>query len=67
MATMRKNNVNANLVRTTEHMYDIAVSAVRMNGSTGEWFRTKGKDVWSQTRMSSFNHTLQNFSQMDYV
>ena len=39
-ATMRKYNISANLVRTTEQLYDKATSAVRMNGSIGEWFRT---------------------------
>ena len=38
-ATMRKYNTNANLVRAIEHLYDNAISAVHMNGSTGEWFR----------------------------
>ena len=37
---MRKYNINANLVRVTEHLYDNAISAVQTNGSTGEWFRT---------------------------
>ena len=27
-------------VRAIEHLYDIAISAVQMDGSTGEWFRT---------------------------
>ena len=39
-ATMRKYNSSANLVRTTEQLYDKATSAVQMNGSIGEWFRT---------------------------
>ena len=38
-ATMRKYNINANLVRATKRLYDNTVSAVQMNGSTGEWFR----------------------------
>ena len=29
-----------NLVRTIEQLYDKATSAVQMNGSVGEWFRT---------------------------
>ena len=29
-----------NLVRNTEQLYDKATSAVQMNGSIGEWFRT---------------------------
>ena len=38
-ATM-KYNISANLVRTIEQLYDKATSAVQMNGSIGEWFRT---------------------------
>ena len=34
--TMRKYNISANLVRTTEQLYDKATSAVQMNGSIGE-------------------------------
>ena len=37
---MLKYNINANVVCTTEHLYDNAISAVQMNGSTGEWFKT---------------------------
>ena len=37
---MQKYNINANQVRTTEHLYDNAISAVQMNGSTREWLRT---------------------------
>ena len=39
-ATMRMYNVSANLVHTFEQLYDKATSAVQMNGSIGEWFRT---------------------------
>ena len=39
-ATVRKCNISANLVRTIEQLYDKATSAVQMNGSIGEWFRT---------------------------
>ena len=39
-ATMRKYNISANLVRTIEQLFDKATSAVQMNGSIGEWFRT---------------------------
>ena len=39
-ATMRKYNISSNLVRTIEQLYDKATSAVQMNGSIGEWFRT---------------------------
>ena len=37
---MRKYNISANLVRTTEQLYDKATSAVRINSSIGELFRT---------------------------
>ena len=37
---MQKYNISANLVRTIEQLYDKATSAVQMNGSIGEWFRT---------------------------
>ena len=37
---MRKYNIGVNLVRAIEHMHDKATSAVLMNGSLGEWFRT---------------------------
>ena len=40
LASMRKYNINANLVHAIEHLYEKAISAVQMNGSTGEWFRT---------------------------
>ena len=36
---MRKYNISANLVRTTEQLYDKATRAVQMNGSMREWFR----------------------------
>ena len=39
-ATIRKYNISANLVRTIEQLYDKATSAVQINGSIGEWFRT---------------------------
>ena len=37
---MRKYNINANLLHTIEQLYDKVTSAVQMNSSTGEWFRT---------------------------
>ena len=39
-ATVPKYNISANLVHTIEQLYDKATSAVQMNGSIGEWFRT---------------------------
>ena len=37
---MRKYNISAILVRTIEQLYDKATSAVQMNVSIEEWFRT---------------------------
>ena len=37
---MQKNNISADLVRTTEQLYYEATSAIQMNGSTGEWLKT---------------------------
>ena len=37
---MRKYNINASIIRAIENLYDKAQSAVLLNGSTGEWFRT---------------------------
>ena len=34
-------NINANIVCAIEHLFN-AISAVQMNGSTGEWLRTTG-------------------------
>ena len=39
-AIMWKYNISTNLVRSNEQLYDKATSAVQMNGSMGEWFRT---------------------------
>ena len=39
-ATMRKNNINASIIRAIEILYDKAQSAALFNGSTAEWFRT---------------------------
>ena len=40
MGTMKKYNITANLICTTEQLYDKATSAVPMNSSIGKWFRT---------------------------
>ena len=40
MGCMRKYNIGVKLVRAIEHLYDKATSAVLMNGTLGEWFRT---------------------------
>ena len=39
-ATMKKYNINANLIRVIKHLPDKATSAVLFNGSIGDWFRT---------------------------
>ena len=39
-ANMRKYNIGSKLVRTIEHLYDNATSAVIFNSSIGDWFRT---------------------------
>ena len=62
-ATMRKYNINANLVRAAKHLYENAISAVQMNGRTGAWFRT----TVGQARISPSTHPLQQFSRKDYV
>ena len=41
-ATMRKYNIGSKLIRTIEHLYDNATSAVIFNSSIGDWFRTVG-------------------------
>ena len=37
---MRTYNIGVNLVRTIERLHNKATSAVLMNGTLGEWFRT---------------------------
>ncbi|CAM4371522.1 unnamed protein product [Leuciscus chuanchicus] len=37
---MRLYNINANLIKTIERLYDKATSAVYSNNTIGEWFRT---------------------------
>ena len=43
---MQKYNINANLVRIIEQLYDKKTSAVQMNSSTGEWFRTNFLNIF---------------------
>ena len=63
-ATMQKNNIDANLFRTIERLYDKATSAVQMNGSIGEMVQNNS---WSKARMSSVTHPLHHFSRTDHV
>ena len=39
-ATMKLYSINANLINTIKNLYDKASSAVYLNNSVGEWFRT---------------------------
>ena len=39
-ATMRHYNINANLIRMIQNLYDKATSPVYLNNSIGDWFRT---------------------------
>ena len=39
-ATMRHYNINANLIRMMQNLYDKATSAIYLNNSTGDWFGT---------------------------
>ena len=39
-ATMKKNNLCANLDRVIRHLFEKAASAVLVNSSTEDWFRT---------------------------
>jgi sorting nexin-29 len=39
-ATMNYYNINANLIRTIQNLYEKASSAIYLNGEIGEWFRT---------------------------
>ena len=39
-ATMKKYNINTNLIKVIKHFYNKATSAVLFNGSTEDWFRT---------------------------
>ena len=57
---MRKYNINANLVRAIEHLYDNDISALHVNGSTGEWFRPiVGVRQGCLLRLTLFNIFLQ--------
>ena len=61
---MWKDNINANPVRAIEDLYDNAISAVQMNDSLGEWFRTTVEDKQEcPLKPTLFLH----FSPKDYV
>ena len=39
-ATMKKYNINTNLIRVIKNLYDKAISAILFNSSIGDWFQT---------------------------
>ena len=39
-AIMKKYSISTNLIRVIKHLYDKAISAVLLNGSIEDWFRT---------------------------
>ena len=39
-ATIRKYNINVNIIRLAENLYDKVQSACLVNGITGDWFGT---------------------------
>ena len=55
---MRKNNINANLVRAIEHLYDNAISAFQMmaaqENSSEQQFES-GNDVFFHPPFSTFS------------
>ena len=63
-ATMRKNNISANLVRTIEQLYDKATSAVHDKWQHRRMVQNSSR---SKARMSSVTHPLQHFSRTDHV
>ena len=64
---MRKYNISVNLVCTIEQLYDKAASAVQMNGSIGECFRTTVRVrqgcLLSPTKVSINLHRVQDGDQ----
>ena len=39
-ASMKKYNISTNLIRVMKNLYNKATTAVLLNGSIGDWFRT---------------------------
>ena len=60
---MQKYNIRANLICTTEQLYEKATNEIQMNGSMGEWFITSQSKAWT----SFVNHPHQHFFQTDHV
>ena len=57
-ATMRLYNINDNLIRTIECLYNKAISAVYHDNNTGEWFRTT---IGVPQRLSALPHPFNIF------
>ena len=53
---MQKYNIGANLVRTTEQLYDKATSAGQMNGSIN--LRMVQNNSWNKARMDGWMFEL---------
>ena len=66
-ATMRKYNINAILVCAIEHLYDNAISAVLMNGSTSEWVRAPVGVTELQKKEIRRGRMLPNISYKDHI
>ena len=58
-ATMRKNNINASIIRAIENLYDKAQGAVLFNGSTGEFRTTVGVRQGCLLSLTLFNIFLE--------
>ena len=56
-ATARLHNINDNLIRTTEYLYNKATSAVYNDNNIGEMVPNHN---WSAPRMSALPHPLQH-------
>ena len=70
-ATMKKFNISGNLIETIQRLYENAMSAVLVQGATGEWFHTsvgvRQGCLLSQTLFDIFledimTHALENYN-----
>ena len=70
-ATMKKFNISGKLIETIQRLYENAMSAVLVQGTTGEWFHTsvgvRQGCLLSQTLFNIFledimTHALENFN-----
>lgn len=67
---MRLYNINADLTRVIENLYNKATSAVYLNGGIGDWFRTTVGVIQgcllSPTLFNIFLETIMNDAQEDH-